>query len=464
MNKFPFGREQHAAPRAPARQTAPMSAQSIIALGFLAIILIITLLLMMPVSSATRTMTDPLSALFTATSAVCVTGLVVVDTATHWSLFGKIVIIIGIQIGGLGVMTVMALGSMLLGQRIGLRQRTLLQESVASLHIGGIVRLVRRAMIGTALIEGIGALLLCVRFVPMLGWLRGVGYSLFHSISAFCNAGFDLMGTVSGPYTSLESFVGDPLVNLVIMALILIGGIGFFVWDDLVQSRFRLRHAQLHTKLVLLLTAFLVIVPTALFYVFEHQHAMADLNTGERLLASAFSAVTPRTAGFDTIPTAELTDASALLTMMLMLTGGNPGSTAGGVKTTTMLMVLLLAASMLRREDEIHVMGRRLDGGLMRRACAIVVIYVALAMASTLAICAMQPEIPLRDVLLEVFSAVDTVGMTTGITRQLNAASRLILIGLMYAGRLGSLTFAILIAHRRPPAPVQYPAGQLLIG
>ena len=446
------------------RSDVPMSAQSIIALGFLAIILIVTALLMLPVSSAAGTMTDPLTALFTATSAVCVTGLVVVDTATHWSLFGKLVLITGIQIGGLGVMTVMALVSMLLGQRIGLRQRTLLQESVASLHIGGIVRLVRRAMIGTALVEGLGAVLLAFRFVPSLGWPRGLGYSLFHSISAFCNAGFDLMGTISGPYTSLESFVSDPLVNLTVIALILVGGIGFFVWDDLIECRFRWKRMQLHTRLVLLLSALLVLVPAALFYAFERTNAMAGLDTGGRVLASLFSAVTPRTAGFDTIATAELSDASALLTLLLMLTGGNPGSTAGGAKTTTMLLVLLLATSMLRREEDVHIMGRRIDMSLMRRACAIVVIYVSLAMVSTLVLCALQPELALRDVLLEVFSAVDTVGMTTGITRQLGTASRLILIALMYAGRLGSLTFAILIAHRRTPAPVQYPAGQLLIG
>ena len=446
------------------KKEAPMNAQSIIALGFLAIILIVTGLLMLPVSSAGGTMTDPLTALFTATSAVCVTGLVVVDTATHWSLFGKLVLITGIQIGGLGVMTVMALVSMLLGQRIGLRQRTLLQESVASLHIGGIVRLVRRAMIGTALVEGLGAALLAFRFVPALGWPRGLAYSAFHSISAFCNAGFDLMGTISGPYTSLESFVSDPLVNLTVMALILVGGIGFFVWDDLMQSRFRPRRMQLHTRLVLLLTVFLTLVPAALFYAFERTNAMAELDAGGRVLASLFSAVTPRTAGFDTIATAELSDASALLTLLLMLTGGNPGSTAGGAKTTTMLLVVLLAVSMLRREEDVHILGRRIDAGLMRRACSIVVIYVSLALVSTLAICALQPELALRDVLLEVFSAVDTVGMTTGITRQLGTASRLILIALMYAGRLGSLTFAILIAHRRTPAPVQYPAGQLLVG
>lgn len=450
-------------PRVP-RLRRPMSASAVIAIGFAAIILAVTLLLMLPVSSASGEATGPLTALFTATSAVCVTGLIVVDTASHWSLFGRLVILLGIQIGGLGVTTVMALACMLTGRRIGLRQRTLLQESVASLHIGGVVRLVRRALIGTALIEGAGALLLSLRFVPMLGLARGIGYGVFHAVSAFCNAGFDLMGTLTGPYSSLEAFAGDPLVTLTVMALILLGGLGFFVWDDLLEARFRWRRMQLHTRTVLLLSAALLVVPTALFFAFESKASMAGMNAGERLLASAFSAVTPRTAGFDTVPTAELSDASALLTLMLMLIGGNPGSTAGGAKTTTMLCVLLLAGSILRRESDVHLMGRRLGADLLRRACAIVVVYMTLASCATLAICALQPEIPLRDVLIEVFSAVNTVGMTTGVTRQMGAASRLILIALMYAGRLGSLTFAVLIAHQPAPAPVRRPLGELIVG
>ena len=442
----------------------PMSAQGVIALGFAAIIALVTLLLMLPASSRAGTWTDPLTALFTATSAVCVTGLVVVDTATHWSVFGRCVLLAGIQIGGLGVMTVIALAAMMMNRRIGLRQRTLLVESVATLHIGGIVRLVRRALYGTLLLELAGALLLALRFVPLLGPGRGVFYAVFHAVSAFCNAGFDLMGTVTGPFSSLESFVSDPLVNLVAVSLILLGGLGFFVWDDLIENKFRFRRLQLHTRVVLVITPVIVLVPACLFYVFEAGASMAGMGTGTRMLASLFSAVTPRTAGFDTVPTGELSPAGSLLTVLLMLTGGNPGSTAGGAKTTTMLLVVLLAVSMLRREEDVHILGRRIDAGLMRRACSIVVIYVSLALVSTLAICALQPELALRNVLLEVFSAVDTVGMTTGITRQLGAASQLILIALMYAGRLGSLTFAILIAHRRTPAPVQYPAGQLLVG
>ena len=442
----------------------PLSPQAVIALGFAGIILLIALLLMLPASSNTHTFTDPLTALFTATSAVCVTGLIVVDTATHWSVFGRFVIMTGIQIGGLGVMTVAALAALMLGRRIGLRQRTLLVESVASLHIGGIVRLVRRAIYGTLLIELAGALLLSMRFIPTLGFGRGVGYAVFHAVSAFCNAGFDLMGTITGPYTSLESFSADPLVNLTVVSLILLGGTGFFVWDDLVENRFRFRRLRLHTRAVLLITPLIVLAPTALFLLFEKDASMAGMPLAERLLASLFSAVTPRTAGFDTVPTAALSPAGSLLTLLLMFTGGNPGSTAGGAKTTTMLALLLLAAASLRREEDVRLLGRRLPDDLLRRACVIVALYAALTMAGALAVCAAQPELPLRDVLIEVVSALNTVGMSTGITRETGTFARLVLIALMYTGRLGSLTLALLITRRAAPAPLRCPEDRILIG
>ena len=448
----------------PHKGKTPMSAQSIIALGFAALIALITLLLMLPASSRSYTWTDPLTALFTATSAVCVTGLVVVDTATHWSLFGRCVLLLAIQIGGLGVMTVMAVIAMMLGRRIGLRQRTLLVESVASLHLSGVVRLVRRAIGGTLIIEGIGALLLAMRFVPMLGLWRGIGYAAFHAVSAFCNAGFDLMGTITGPFSSLESFVSDPLINLTVCTLILVGGIGFFVWDDLIENRFRFKKLQLHSRVVLLIAPVIVLAPAALFFFFERSASMAGMDAKTRLLASLFSAVTPRTAGFDTVPTGALSPAGSLLTALLMFTGGNPGSTAGGAKTTTMLVLLLLAESILRREEDIHVLGRRLPNDLMRRACSIVIVYVCFAVTGTLLICGAQSDLPLHDVLIEVLSAINTVGMSTGVTRQLNTFSRLVVILLMFMGRLGSLTFALLIAKPSPAAPVRRPEDRILIG
>ena len=442
----------------------PMSAQGAIAFGFAALILLVTFLLMLPASSAGHTWTDPLTALFTAVSAVCVTGLVVVDTATHWSLFGRCVLFAAIQIGGLGVMTVIALAAMMFRRHIGLRQRTLLAESISSLHLSGIVRLTRRALWGTLLIESIGTLLLAVRFVPMLGPVRGLGYALFHAVSAFCNAGFDLMGTITGPYTSLESFVSDPLITLTISALILLGGLGFFVWDDLVENRFRFKKLQLHTRVVLSLAPGFVLVPAALFFLMERGASMSGMDMPSRLLASLFSAVTPRTAGFDTVPTGDLSPGGTLLTLLLMLTGGNPGSTAGGAKTTTMLVLIMLAASILRREEDITFFGRRLPNDLMRRACSIVILYMLFALAAALCICAAQPELALSDVLIETFSALNTVGMSTGITRQLGTFSRLVLILLMYAGRLGSLTFALLIARHPAPSPLRCPEDRILIG
>lgn len=442
----------------------PLRTQTVVALGFLLLILLLAALLMLPLASVSGQWTDPLTALFTATSAVCVTGLVVVDTATHWSLFGRLAILIGIQIGGLGVMTVLSLVSLLLGRRIGLRQRTLLLESISGLQLSGVVSLVRRALLGALLIEGAGALLLCFVFVPLLGPIRGAAYAVFHSVSALCNAGFDLMGSVTGPYTSLESFAGDPLLNLTIVSLILIGGLGFLVWDDLASCRFHWKALQLHTQLVLLLTAALVLIPTFLFFLTEANASMAGFGLPERILASLFSAVTPRTAGFNTVPTAALSPSGSLMTILLMLTGGSPGSTAGGVKTTTMLAAALLAGSMLRREDEIHVLGRRIQEQTLRRACSILIIDLALSTLAALIILTVQPELPLRDVLIEVFSAINTVGMSTGITRQLSAISKLVLIVLMYAGRLGTLTFALLLTRRSASSPVRHPAGQLLVG
>ena len=241
------------------KREAPMSPSLMIAIGFALLILLVTLLLMLPIASQSRTVTPPLTALFTATSAVCVTGQVLVDTGMHWSLFGQVVLIAAIQIGGLGVMTLLALVSMAMGRRIGLRQRTILQESVASFSVGGIVRLIRLALIGTATIEGLGAAALAFRFVPMLGWAKGLWYSVFHAISAFCNAGFDLMGPVSGSFSSLECFVGDPLINLTVMTLILVAGLGFPVWQDLAQNRLCWKKLRLHTRAVLALTAFLVL-------------------------------------------------------------------------------------------------------------------------------------------------------------------------------------------------------------
>lgn len=441
-----------------------LSYQRAIALGFLLLILAGTLLLMLPISSVSRTWTDPLSALFTATSAVCVTGLVVVDTATHWSLCGQLVLLALIQTGGLGLMTMATIFSLATRRRIGLAERSLLQESVASMSIGGVVRLTRRILLGTLLFEGAGALLLATRFVPRYGLARGLYMGVFHSVSAFCNAGFDLMGRPDAMYISLTEYVADPVVSLTICGLIVIGGLGFVVWDDLVRNRLHWRRYLLHTKLVLATTAVLIAVPTLLFLGLEHTHTLQGMGPGERVLACVFSAVTPRTAGFNTVDTAALGDGSKLLTMLLMLIGGSPGSTAGGIKTTTLAVLLLSAAASLLHTHETTVLGRRLEQEAVHRASSVLTVYLTMAMSATIFICMVQPHLALTDVLFEVFSAMDTVGMSTGVTRDLSSASRLVITALMYCGRVGSLTFALMFTERRRPPAVQRPVEKILVG
>ena len=350
--KFKFGLQEHGKRRG-------LSQTQYIAFGFFLLIMTGTFLLMLPISSKSGKGMDFLGALFTATSASCVTGLVVADTWTQWSLFGQLVIITMIQIGGLGFITIGVFLSILLRRRIGLRQRGLMQESTSALQIGGIVRLTKKIILGTAIFEGTGALLLAIRFIPQYGFFRGVFYSVFHSISAFCNAGFDLMGHQQ-PYNSLSAYYDDWLVNLVVMSLIIIGGIGFIVWDDLSKNKFQVHKYLLQTKIVLLVTAFLVFGGGVAFYFLEKDGLMADMSISGKILTSLFSSVTARTAGFNTIDTGALSDGSKFLTIILMFIGGSPGSTAGGVKTTTIAVLLLYVYASIQRTYGVNILGRRL--------------------------------------------------------------------------------------------------------
>lgn len=433
-----------------------------IAYGFVAIILGGSLLLMLPVSSRAGTVTPFLDCLFTAVSATCVTGLVVYDTWIHWTVFGQLVILTLIQIGGLGFITIGVFLSVVLRRKIGLKQRGLMQESVNTLEIGGMVRLAKKIIIGTVLFEGAGAFVLALCFVPELGLGRGIYYGVFHAVSAFCNAGFDLMG-YQGAYSSLVNACGDWVVNLVIISLIIIGGIGFLVWDDISRHGLHFRKYLLHTKIVLLSTAALVFGGAWLFYLFEQNHLLAGLAPQEKWLASLFSSVTARTAGFNTIDTAALTDASKLLTVILMFIGGSPGSTAGGVKTTTMVVLYLYLWSVIRRTHGVNAFGRRLEEDAIKRASSIFAMNLTLALGAALFIMGTQ-QLPMSDVLFETVSAIGTVGMTTGITRDLNGASRLLIAFLMYCGRVGSLSFALSFTQKRRIAPVRQPEERIIIG
>ena len=438
------------------------SHMQIIAMGFLLIILIGALLLMLPISSRDGSVTNFMDCLFTATSATCVTGLVVVDTYLHWSLFGQIVIITMIQIGGLGFMTVGVLFAVALHRKVTLRQRGILSESLNAIQPGDILGMVRKIFIGTLCVEGIGAVLLSIRFCQELGLAKGIYYGIFHSISAFCNAGFDLMG-YQGAYSSMVNYSADWLVTLTLVFLILTGGIGFLVWDDISEKKWKFRRYRLHTKIVLMMTVVLVVGGTFLFYLFERNNLAAGMGPGETFLTCLFDAVTPRTAGFNTTDIAGLSDAGKLLSIILMFIGGNPGSTAGGVKTTTILIFLLYMWSSITKSRGITIFRRRIDDDAIKRASSVACTNMLLALTAMLIICGGQ-GLDLRDVALETVSAISTVGMSTGITRDLNLVSRLAVMVLMFCGRVGSLSILVSFTEKKKASAVEYPEEKILIG
>lgn len=439
-----------------------ISQTQFIAYGFFLIIMTGTLLLMLPVSSRDGQVEPFLNCLFTATSATCVTGLVVVDTYQYWTLFGQLVIILMIQVGGLGFVTIGVTILLMMGRKIGLADRGLLKDSVNTLEIGGIVRLTKLIVKGTLLIEGVGALLLAIRFIPELGFAEGVFYGIFHSISAFCNAGFDLMGRFEA-YSSLTRYADDWLINLTVISLILVGGLGFVVWRDLYQKRFHFRKYTLHTKMVMTALLVLVTVPALLFWLLERNGVLAGMSGSGQFFGSLFAAVTPRTAGFNTTDVAAMGDAGKLLTLVLMLIGGNPGSTAGGVKTTTIMVLLFYIVSMIQHREGVNIYGRRLEDGIIEKAAVVFTLTLTMAVTASFLICAVD-NLPLSDVLLETFSAVDTVGMSTGITRETGAFSRIVLILLMYSGRIGSLSFALAFTDKRQKSSIRQPMERINIG
>ena len=440
-----------------------ISKVQVIALGFLIIIILGTLLLMLPVSSRDGNATSFLDALFTATSASCVTGLVVVDTYTHWSVFGQIVIICLIQVGGLGFISIGLIIALLLGRRVSLRHRGLMQESVNTLQIGGIVRLTKKMIVGTLIFEGIGALILSIRFAFIMSPARAVFYGIFHSVSAFCNAGFDLLGCY-GEYNSLCGFEGDWTINLTISALIITGGLGFVVWDDISKNKLNIKRYRLHSKIVLAVTASLLVAGTILFLIFEWNNTMAGMNAPTRFQAAFFSSVTPRTAGMNSVDTGALTPASKLLTMILMFIGGSPGSPSGGAKTTTLFVMVAYLWTTMCGKYGIDVFGRRLKEDVVRKAALVIGFNMLLFITGAMVIFAQQPELGFSDVLFEVISGISTVGMTTGITRSLGTVSRIVIILLMYCGRIGSLSFALSFSENKRVVPLQQPEEEINIG
>ena len=434
----------------------------IIVLFFAAVIAVGTFLLCLPIASKSREWTPLLDSAFTATSATCVTGLIVYDTFTHWSLFGQLIILSMIQIGGLGVMTIITMFSMFAKKKISLHERKLLMQSAGTIRTNGIIKLLKQIITITLICEGAGAILLATRFCPEFGISKGLYYSVFHAVSAFCNAGFDLMG-VYGKFSSITPFCSDITVNLTICALITSGGLGFIVWQDVITNKLRFKKYSLHSKIVLITSAVLLLSGWLFFFIFEYSSSLDGLTVGEKILASFFQSVSSRTAGFNTVPLNKLSAAGIMLMSTLMLIGGSPGSTAGGIKTTTVAVMLIELIAAAKGNKDTVFFKRRLEDDTVKRAGAIISVYLLAVITSLMVICAVE-KLPLADVLFEVASAAGTVGLTVGITSSLTSISHIILILLMFAGRIGGLTLIIAFAERREHAKLTRPVEKILIG
>lgn len=431
------------------RKKLRFSSPQMIILGFILVNLTGCLLLMLPSSTADRVGTPFSDALFTSTSAICVTGLVIHDTASYWSMQGQFIIMMLIQIGGMGVITAASAIAILSGRKIGLMQRSTMQESISATQVGGIVRLTGFILRAMLTIELLGAICMAPVFCEEFGMKKGVWYAVFHSVSAFCNAGFDLMG-VRQPFSSLTGFSGNVTINLAIMALIVIGGIGFLTWDDIWHHRLHFHKYRLQSKVILTVTVLLILLPALYFYFYEFgRPEWNDLSGKERVLASAFQSVTPRTAGFNTVDLNHMSEPSQLIMMLLMLIGGSPGSTAGGFKTTTLAVLLLTSFAVFFRKEDVQCFGRRIPAETVKNAATILFLYMSLFLLGGIMISCVD-QVPLMGALFETSSAIGTVGLSLGLTPQLSLFSHMLLILLMFWGRVGGLTliFAVVSGHR----------------
>lgn len=428
----------------------------LIALGFLAVILLGSLVLYLPISTAPGQSTSYIDAFFTATTSVCVTGLVTVPTYSHWSFFGIVVITILVQIGGLGVVACSTLLMVALRRKITMKDRILIQDAYNTDNLKGLVALMKRIVRGTFIVEAIGATCFAFQFIPEFGIMRGIGYSIFHSISFFCNSGMDLIGE-----TSLVPYLGNPLVNFTTMGLIVVGGIGFGVWWDILRVvkeafarkmfRKRLFHKlTLHSKLAISTTFILLFAGFVLVFALEYNNpkSIGELPLGQKVMASLFQSVTTRTAGAATVLQQDLTDDSALVSILLMFIGGSPAGTAGGIKTTTFALLILTTYAVIKGKKDTEIFHRRISSDNVRTGIAVIVLGATTLLVGTMLV-SFNEEFSLLDVLYETTSAFATVGLTRGITPFLQPISKIILIILMYIGRIGPITMATAVAAKR---------------
>jgi trk system potassium uptake protein TrkH len=454
------------------RMDVDLKPTQILVLGFMVVIAFGTLFLNLPIASKDGVSIGFIDALFTSTSAVCVTGLVVVNTAAHWSLFGKSIILILIQIGGLGFMTIATTLFMILGRKISLKDRMIIQESLNQNTLAGVVRLTRNIIFGTFIIEGIGALFLSIKFVPEYG-LKGFGYAVFHSVSSFCNAGFDIIGD-----NSLMPYVGDVIVNFTIMSLIILGGLGFTVWVDVIKvtkkefmTGWRFRHwfqrLTLHTKLVLVITTSLLVSGFIIFFAIEgfNDATLGLLPLKDKILGAMFHSVTTRTAGFNTMAMAPMKDASKFITILLMFIGGSPAGTAGGIKTVTMGVIFIEVLSVIKAQDEAEAFGRRIPRSTIKRALAVIMISLAVVMTVTMVL-TLTENGGFMDILFEVVSGFATVGLSLGETTKLSVFGKLVMSLTMFIGRLGPITMAVAfsINNNKKQVNVRRPEEKVMVG
>ncbi len=448
-----------------------LSPTQTILLGFIALILLGSLLLMLPISSKDGSFTSPRDAVFTATSATCVTGLISVDTGLHWSLFGQSVILLLIQIGGLGFMTMAVMMSMFIKRQITPKERLLIAQSLGLSSVGGTVKLVKRILIGTFSIEAIGAAVLATQFIPLFGFARGMRYSIFHSISFFCNAGFDILdgtGGYGGGFSSFTSLAGNHVIEITAMLLIIIGGIGFIVWDDVVNFIKSRERFSVYTKFILLFTAILFVSGTLLVALFEwnNPNTIGNRSAFDKIMQCAFQSVTTRTAGVDMINNAAMSEPTKLISMLLMFIGGASGSTAGGIKVGTFGVIICAMIAFAKGEDALIIGKRTVPHKTVIRALTVVGIDIVAVLTCTLVILGTTSGVGFMDALYESFSGIATVGLSLSLTQTLSLAGHIAIILLMFFGRVGVLTisYAIMLRHAGKNSYIKYPDVDFMIG
>lgn len=442
-----------------------LNATRVVAVSFAVIILVGALLLTLPIASRSGESAGFFTGLFTATSATCVTGLILVDTWTQWSLFGQVVILGMIQLGGLGFMTVITLVSFALHRRIGLSERLIMVSTLNLNDLDGVVRVVRHALMGTFLLEGIGAVILSACMIPEFGIVGGIWRGIFHAVSAFCNAGFDLLGGRFGAFSSLVGYNDHPVVLFTIAALITVGGLGFFVWEDILRKR-SIHRLSVYSKMVLLMTALLIVGGAAFFLVEEYANpaTLGNMPLWQKLSNALFQSVTLRTAGFDAIGQGGLSDSSKAFSSILMLIGGSSGSTAGGLKTATVAVLLLALRSGLAGREQVTFRGRTIPYRRVLNAMTLALVMLFLFLMGSMVISTVE-DLPYLDCAFEVASAMGTVGLTTGLTPNLTPFSQTLIILLMYLGRVGVLSFSIALMTRgRSMDKIRYPEMNVMIG